>query len=143
MKTETQKTIIALSFSFTLAIGAEQNPALAERKPNTPSDAKLIVWGTVEEVVRDETNEVTNFKVKIQVENQERGFVRGNAVWVECFQRKPTAPKVPAENGHNAIPVEGQFIRALMLQPRRGAFEGIYPDWFHELPHLSVLAGCS
>ncbi len=122
-----------LCFVFVIVVHCA--PTLAERKPNTPNDAKLVVWGTVEEVVSTETDEFNKFKVKIRVENRERGYLRGggNVVWAACFQRKPTAPKVPAESGHTAIPKQGQFIRALLLEPRRGEFEGIYPDWFHEL----------
>ena len=127
-----------LSLCFAIAIQCV--PALAERKPNAPEEAKLVVWGTVEEVDCTETDEFKRFKVKIRVENTERGYIRvGNTarvtgeVWAHCFQRKPTAPDVPSAKGHTAVPKKGQFIRALLLEPRRGQYEGLYPDWFHEL----------
>lgn len=46
----------------------------AEREPEKPSDAKIIVWGTVEEIVRRETDENTNYEVRIRVENAERSY---------------------------------------------------------------------
>lgn len=128
----TMKTARGFCIAFVFAIQCV--PAFAERKPNAPKDAKLVVWGTVQKVVRSETDEFNKFKVKIRVENRERGNLRGKKiVWANCFQRKPSAPRVPSASGHKAIPKKGQFIRALLLEPRRGEFEGIYPDWFHEL----------
>ena len=135
MKTMTMNSTNVSCFVFTIAIGFQCTLALAERKPNTPKDAKLVVWGTVEDVVREETDEFNKFKVKIRVKNKERGYIpKGErVVWAHCFQRKPSAPRVPSASGHKAIPKKGQFIRALLLESRRGEFEGIYPDWFHEL----------
>jgi len=140
MKTMNMRMTRVSCLAFTIVVGFQCISAFAERKPNAPQDAKLVVWGTVEEVVREETDEFNRFKVKIRVENMERGYIRvGNTarssgdVWAHCFQRKPSAPKVPSASGHTAIPKKGQFIRALLLEPRRGEYEGIYPDWFHEL----------
>ena len=73
-------------------------PVLAERKPEKPSDANVIVWGTVEEIVRSETDENTNYEVRIRVESVERSYraVVGKLFSVRCFQRKASAPRVPA-----------------------------------------------
>lgn len=121
--------------TFAIVIGFQCIPAFAERKPDRPEDAKLVVWGTVEEVVLDEKEDENHFRVKIRVENIERGYIPRGAreFWANCFQRKKSAPKVPSASGHTSIPKKGQLIRAFLLEPRRGEFEGIYPAWFHEL----------
>ncbi len=108
-------------------------PAFAEREFNSPRDAKVVVWGTVEDVIRTETDDNINYRIRIHVENRERGRIRNDRIWATCFQRKASAPRVPAAEGHAAVPQKGQFIRALLLKPRNGEYEGIYPDWFHEL----------
>lgn len=109
--------------------------AFAERKPDKPADAKLVVWGEVEEVTQAETDEFLRYKVKIRVENKERGRLQSSpkAVTATCFQRKPDAPNLPGPSGHTAVPKKGQFIRALLLAPKNNLYEGIYPDWFHEM----------
>lgn len=110
-------------------------PTFAERKPNSPKDAKLVVWGTVEEIVRTETDEKFEYRIRIRVENKERGRMRRGAteILATCFQQKASATTIPAATGHAAVPKKGQFIRALLLKPRNGEYEGIYPNWFHEL----------
>ena len=110
-------------------------PAFAERKPNSPKDARFVVWGTVEDVIRTETDENNNYKIRIHIENTERGRLRGDItdIWATCYQRKASAPRTPAASGHTAVPKKGQFIRALLLKPRNDEYEGIYPDWFHEV----------
>ncbi|MEM7475883.1 MAG: hypothetical protein AAF483_12900 [Planctomycetota bacterium] len=114
--------------------------AVAERKTQYPKDAKLIVWGTVKEVVHEESNEYDRYRIKILVENKERGYIRvdgritnAKEIWATCFSRKASAPLVPSASGHTGVPEEGQFIRALLMNQRDGAYEGIYPDWFHTL----------
>ena len=46
-------------------------PVLAERETEKPSDANVIVWGTVEEIVRSESDENINYEMRIRVENAE------------------------------------------------------------------------
>ena len=124
-----------LTMQLVLSTALHCQAASAERKPDLPEDAKLIVWGTVEEVVHNETAENDNYRIRIRIENKERGVIRGDVeeIWATCFQRKAHAPTVPAASGHTAVPRKGQFIRALLLKPRNEEYEGIYPDWFHEL----------
>ena len=107
-------------------------PVLAEREPEKPSDAKFIVWGTVEEIVRSETDENTNYEVRIRVEHSERRYTPvGKLFSVRVFQRKASAPREPAASGHTAIPKVGQRIRAWVIRRKDGTNHGIYPDWFH------------
>ena len=126
------RTTLALTTVLTVAC---VTPAFAERKPDAPADAKLVVWGEVESVIQTETDEFFRYKIGIRVENKERGRLRSSpkVVTATCFQRKPDAPNLPGPSGHTAVPKKGQFIRALLLAPKNNEFEGIYPDWFHEL----------
>ena len=121
------------SMAIVVALTVHCGPALAERKPERPSDANVIVWGTVEEIVRSETDENTNYEVRIRVESVERSYraVVGKLFSVRCFQRKASAPRVPAASGHTAVPKVGQRIRAWVNRHKDGTNHGIYPDWFH------------
>lgn len=122
-----------LSLAIVVALTVHCVPALAERKPEKSSDANVIVWGTVEEIVRSETDENTNYEVRIRIESVERSYhaVVGKLFSVRCFQRKASAPRVPAASGHTAVPKVGQRIRAWVNRRKDGANHGIYPDWFH------------
>ena len=130
-----------LTMQLLLSTALHCQAVSAERKPDLPEDAKLIVWGTVEEVVHKKTAETDNYRIRIRIENKERGVIRKGGrirsdveeIWATCFQPKANAPTVPAASGHTAVPRKGQFIRALLLKPRNDEYEGIYPDWFHEL----------
>ena len=119
--------------AIVVALTIHCGPVLAEREPEKPSDANVIVWGTVEEIVRSETDENTNYEVRIRVENAERSYYPsvGKLFSVRCFQRKASAPRVPAASGHTAVPKVGQRIRAWVNRRKDGTNHGIYPDWFH------------
>ena len=155
VRTMTLKKKRVSCLAFTFAIGIPCITALAERNPHTPKDAELAIWGTVEDVVREEANEFARFNVKTRIENKERGYIsratlkkmgnklvgglvprnlyNGQVIWAHCSQRRPSGPKVPSVSGHKAVPKKGPFIRALLLRPRRGEFESIEPNWFYEL----------
>ena len=145
----------ACCIAFRIIIGLQCFPAHAERKPNTSHNAELVIWGTVEDVVRVETVESARFKVKIRIKNREHGYISsatltkmGNrpirgllprnlyydkVIWASCFQRNPSAPRVAPVSIHKTVPHKGQFIRALLVKPRPGELEGINSDWFQEL----------
>ena len=127
------KQRLNLSMAIVVVLTIYCGPVLAERKPEKPSDANVIVWGTVEEIVRSETDENTNYEVRIRVESVERSYraVVGKLFSVRCFQRKASAPRVPAASGHTAVPKVGQRIRAWVNRHKDGTNHGIYPDWFH------------
>ena len=116
------------SVSFVVALSLAVS---AERKPDSPSDATVVVRGTVAKVFQRETDEQRQYMVQIRISNVDRGvdLKSGDLLTVYCFQRKPSPFPKPAESGHTAIPREGQEIRAL-AKPRNGNLEGIYPDWF-------------
>ncbi|MBL8827991.1 MAG: hypothetical protein JNM18_13520 [Planctomycetaceae bacterium] len=117
---------------FALVLQAALLPAArAERPPESAEDATHIVVGTVESVFSYETRSNHHYVVKLIVESVEKGdgVAEGDAFYVECFQRKKSAPQIPAPYGHKAIPKAEQRIRALIVRegPRS---EGIYPRWF-------------
>ena len=109
--------------------------AVAERAPDRPEDAKVIVWGTVEEVLESDDKEYTRFEVRLKVENNERGYVGkpGKVISAHCFQRKSSIIPIPGLGGHSAVPRKGQLVRCLLKGRKGEELEGIYPDWFHPL----------
>ena len=105
-------------------------------------DATHVVTGIVQSVFTRETNEQTQYIVEIKVDQVERpaSLKPGELLSIYCFQTKVdelarqkgkigAALGLIGENGHRAVPKEGQRIRA-SAKPRHGRLEGIYPDWF-------------
>lgn len=113
----------------------------AERRPDSPSDASIVVTGSVEKIFHRDTTEQHQYMVQIRIEKVEKGDNLKVGEWlpVYCFQRKADAPRRPAESGHKAVPTEGQRIRAL-AKSRRGILEGLYPDWFSVLNPEETIA---
>ncbi len=109
--------------------------ACGERPPESRDDATHVVVGQVAGVYsyQDESN--THYVIKLEVQKVERGagVAEQDLFYAECFQRKKSAPRIPAAYGHKAVPKPGQRIRAYVIRgPLRN--EGIYPDWFEVLP---------
>ena len=57
----------------------------------------------------------------------------GDAAYAHCFQRKRTAPRVPAAYGHRSVPVAGERIKAYLYLRSAQVYEGAYPDWYDRL----------
>lgn len=105
--------------------------AQAELPPQSQDDATHVVIGEVEAVYVQDSREYRRYVVKIRIEKLERGegYEPGGVYYAECFQRKKTAPRIPAPYGHTAVPREGQKIRAWIISEGDGN-QGIYKDWF-------------
>jgi hypothetical protein len=61
------------------------------------------------------------------------GHGKGDVVHVFVFQRKPGLRVEPAASGHDAVPREGEHVKA-WLRHQRGQIKGLYPAWFESLP---------
>ena len=136
--------------SFVLAITAlalSSRVLRAERVPEEPQIASHVVTGIVQRVFTREMNERMEYIVEIKLAEVERpaSAKSGDLLWIYCFQakkiRRNESPSELAkteailaqigEAGHDAIPKEGQRIRAL-AKPRNGRLEGLYPKWFSQ-----------
>lgn len=106
-------------------------PIYAERPPESQDDATHVVVGTVEGVFSADRRSQVDYVVKIVVEKVERGdgVQPGDAFYVECFQRKRNAPRIPAAYGHSSVPREEERIRAYVIRDGSRC-EGIYKDWY-------------
>ena len=110
------------------------SPVQAERPPESPEDATHVVVGQVESVFSYETRSDVHYVVKIVIDQVEKGdgYQAGDAFYAECFQRKKSAPRIPAAYGHQSVPKSGQRIRAYVIRDGSRC-EGIYPKWFDGL----------
>jgi hypothetical protein len=110
--------------------------APADRPPEPKAEATLVVTGTVGKVYANTDLENINYIVEIRIETVEKGagFKAGDIVDVRCFQRKESAPLVPAAHGHQDLPKEGERIRAYLNLREGNIYEGAYPSWIDRLP---------
>jgi hypothetical protein len=102
----------------------------AERAPDF-TDPDFIVTGEVQAVFRREDDRLTQYVIQIRLDAIEHGegYTEGEYFYAYCYQREPAIIPQPDDLGHDAVPEEGQRIRALVHR-RDGRFEGHFPDWF-------------
>ena len=115
--------------------------SLAERPVESIKVASHTITGTVTYVFTRDGAENHKYAVLIQIDGVEKGegFKKNEYIYAYAYQRKADAPRVPASNGHSAIPKEGARIRAHLKQGN-GLMEALYPDWFEVLPPLTTKA---
>jgi hypothetical protein len=104
----------------------------AARMPESRADATHVVVGEVIAVFEREEGDYTGYVVRLRVERVEKGegVVVGDFFHAYCFQRgEVKGPVKPGAIGHDAVPKEGQRIKAF-VQRDKGLWEGVYPDWF-------------
>ncbi len=104
--------------------------ARADRPPEKRSDATYVVTGTVEAVFTSDVGEYRGYIVAIAIEASERGpgLKKGEILYASCYQRKPDAPGINWDSGHDLVPKPGSRIRAYVNRGN-GKNEGVYPNW--------------
>lgn len=122
------------TLGLSLLILAVCSFAFAERPPQERGEASHVVVGHVERIFTDEGRSEIGYIVAIRIESVERGdgWKPEQLFYAYCFQRKRSAPRVPAAYGHKHVPKVGQRIRAF-VHHANGEMEGNYSDWFDVL----------
>ena len=123
--------------------------ARGERPAEDPEAADVIVTGTVEKVYSRKHGRLNDYLVQIRVEqvHANRPVERGgrpaeappavgpkDRLLVTCFQMDAPAVPVPEAGGHDAVPEEGQRVKAFVRRRHRGELEGNYSKWFDDAP---------
>jgi len=108
------------------------NVAYAERPPEKPTD---VVEGEVVRVYVSEEGRTKNYIVEIKIATVVEGkaLEKDEVVRVGCFQTK-LAPMMVGASGHKAIPKAGDRVKAQLIRRADKSFDGIYSDWYEELP---------
>ena len=132
-----------------LLLAALSPAARGERPSEDPEAADIVVTGTVEKVYSRKHGRLNDYLVQIRVEqvHANRPTKRGDRpaepppavepkdrLLVTCFQMDAPADPVPEAGGHDAVPKEGQRIKAYVRRRQRGELEGNYSQWFDDAP---------
>lgn len=107
--------------------------AAAERAPDDRDQADYVVTGKVTKVFERHQGRTTQYIVQILIDEVHRGadLKPGQLFYTNCFRTRRALIPQPEPSGHDAVPAEGQTIKAYVYD-RQGAHEGNYPDWFDE-----------
>jgi hypothetical protein len=104
--------------------------ARADRPTEKRSDATYVITGTVEAVYTDDGGEYRGHIVAIAIEAAEKGpgLKKGEILYASCYRRKPDAPGINWDSGHDLVPKVGSRIRAFVNRGN-GKNEGVFPNW--------------
>ena len=104
--------------------------ARADRPPEKRSDATYVVTGTVEGVYTNDDGEYRHHVVALKIEEAEKGpgLKRGEILYASCYQRKPDAPGINWDSGHDLVPKAGARVKAFVNRGD-GRNEGVFPNW--------------
>ena len=118
------------------ALASWPGTAGAERMPERKEAADYILTGRVEKVFKRQEGRRHEYVVLLAVREVHKGegVKAGDAFYAYCFQvaKVPLVP-VAEEGGHDAVPQEGQTVKAY-VRHRGGRHEGNYSDWFEVVP---------
>jgi hypothetical protein len=119
-----------------LSLACLATEARAARPPEKRSDATYVVTGTVVGVYTADDGEYRHHVVALKIEEAEKGpgLKRGEILYASCYQRKPDAPGINWDSGHDLVPEVGARVKAFVNRGD-GRNEGVYPNW------VDVLAG--
>jgi hypothetical protein len=119
---------------FLLLLACWSGRALAERPLEDKQTADFILTGRVEKVFQRQEGRLTEHVVLLRVEtvHQGEGVKPGESFYAYCFKMAPSPVPRPEASGHDAVPTEGQLIKAY-VRHRRGRHEGNYREWFDVL----------
>jgi hypothetical protein len=124
--------LFAAAYAAFAVVGVVARPVEAARPGDTRDQADCVFSGTVKAVYARDTTGYRQYVVEIGIEQVAKGagLNKGDTFRAFCYQRKAGAGGLEFDTaGHNAIPREGQRIRAF-VKSGRGRNEGVYPDWF-------------
>ena len=114
---------------------AAHRPAMADRPAEHRKAADYVMIGNVDAVYVRDAGSYVNYIVELKVEVVEKGtgLKPGDTFRAFCYQRKPGKGGFFDEPGHDAVPKEGQRIKAYISRGN-GRHEGVYPNWFDPAP---------
>jgi hypothetical protein len=102
----------------------------ADRPTEKRSEATYVVSGVVEGVFTSDGGEYRGYVVAIRIDAIEKGpgLKQGEVLYASCYQRKPDAPGINWDPGHDLVPKVGARIRAFVNRGD-GRNEGTFPNW--------------
>ena len=108
---------------------------MADRPVEHRTDADYVIVGNVDAVYVRDAGAYWNYIVELKVEGVEKGngLKPGDTFRAFCYHHKPGKGGFFDEAGHDAVPREGQRIKAYISRGN-GRHEGIYPNWFDPAP---------
>ena len=113
-----------------LALTCLAATARADRPIEKRSEATYVVTGTVAAVYTEDGGEYRGHVVAIRIEAVEKGpgLKPGEILYAYCYQRKPDAPGINWDPGHDVVPKVGSRVRAFVNRGD-GKNEGVFPNW--------------
>lgn len=113
-----------------LVLACLATTARADRPPERRSDATYVVTGTVEAVYTADDGEYRRHIVALRIEAAEKGpgLKKGEILYASCYQRKPDAPGINWDSGHDLVPKVGTRVKAFVNRGD-GRNEGVFPNW--------------
>ena len=123
------KASVALLVVACLFIGPPT--ARAERPAEDREAADYHVTAKVEKVFQRTEGRLQEYVVLLKVREVHKGenIEAGDELYAYCFKKRQAPIPVPEASGHDAVPKEGQLIKAY-VRKRKGRNEGNYKDWF-------------
>ncbi len=116
--------------SALLILAAFAATARADRPVENRSEATYVVTGTVAAVYADDGGEYRGYVVAIRIDGVEKGpgLKPGETLYAYCYRRKPDAPGINWDPGHDVVPKVGARVRAFVNRGD-GRNEGVFPNW--------------
>lgn len=113
-------------------------PATAEIRPQSRSEAAIVVKGEVTNVRTTKRGLFDDYVTTLRIAEVIKGDMKpGGSLAVRTYQLVRTPPRGwVGPGGHGAPPPKGAMITAYVggIKGKDGAYGGIYKDWFDLLP---------
>lgn len=131
-------------------VGVAGPSVFAARAPDDKSRSNYVVIGKVQKVYERKRGRLTDYMVQLRIQKITRGsgfkpspieeFQSGDLMHVSCYQRQRSLLPIADDLGHDAVPQEGQTIKAFVHRRSHQLLEGNFPDWFEpEMVESQVL----